>query len=342
MNISPTRSISFRLIAEFEDDAATVGQPSLTNHPSLPQGEAVMVATAFLFAGQGSQAVGMGQALAAKDSSVRRLYDEASAVLGYDLAAISWQGPKEKLDTTVVSQPAILVASLAALQTAQAEHPQAFADCVAAAGLSLGEYTALVFAGALDVADALRVVKVRGEAMQAAADATPSAMLAVLGPEAPQVAGFCDQARGTDVLEIANYLCPGNTVASGHMEAIERLEKVAEAAGAKTVRLPVAGAFHTRLMKPADEKLSAILATVAIRPPRVPIWSNVDAKPHSEPDEIRHLLVRQVVEPVRMEDLLRGLLTAGCERFMEIGPGRVLAGLLKRVNRKIECINVSA
>ena len=301
-----------------------------------------MAQVAFLFPGQGAQTVGMGQVLAEKYPAVRKLYDEASAVLGYDLAAVSWQGPKEKLDTTVVSQPAILVASLAALEAAREQYPQAFTECTAAAGLSLGEYTALVFAGALSPADAVRLVKVRGEAMQAAADATPSGMLAVLGPDAPQVAALCDQAREADVLQIANFLCPGNTAASGNRAAIDRLEKIAEASGAKTIRLAVAGAFHTPLMKPADDKLKAALANVAIQQPRVPVWSNVDAKPHTAADEIRGLLVRQVVEPVRMEELLRGLLAAGCDKFCEVGPGRVLAGLLKRVNRKIECVNVGA
>jgi [acyl-carrier-protein] S-malonyltransferase len=183
---------------------------------------------------------------------------------------------------------------------------------------------------------------VRGEAMQAASDAAPSGMLAILGPEAPQVAALCDQARGADVLQVANILCPGNTVASGHKAAIDRLEKAAEAAGAKTIRLAVAGAFHTPLMKPADERVKAALSAVTLRPPRVPVWSNVDARPHTDPDEIRSLLVRQVVEPVRMEEALRGLLAAGCDRFLEVGPGRVLAGLLKRVNRKVECVNISA
>jgi [acyl-carrier-protein] S-malonyltransferase len=301
-----------------------------------------MAQVAFLFPGQGAQTVGMGKTLADKYSAVRQLYDEASAVLGYDLAAVSWQGPKEKLDTTVISQPALLVASLAALEAAREQHPAAFTDCTATAGLSLGEYTALVFAGAMSFADAVRVVKARGEAMQAAAHATPSGMLAVIGPEAPQVAALCDQARGSDVLQVANYLCPGNTVASGHRAAIDRLQKAAEVAGARTTALAVAGAFHTPLMKPADDRLRAALAGVAIRAPRVPVWSNVDAKPHTDPEEVRGLLVRQVVEPVRMEDCLRGMLAAGCERFVEVGPARVLAGLLKRVNRKTECVNVSA
>jgi [acyl-carrier-protein] S-malonyltransferase len=301
-----------------------------------------MAATAFLFPGQGAQVVGMGRALAVAHPTVRRLYDDAAEVLGYDLAAVSWQGPKEFLDTTAVSQPAILVASLAALEALRQSDPAAESSCVATAGLSLGEYTALVFAGALSVRDALELVKLRGEAMQAASDATPSAMAAVLGPDAGQVALLCDQAREGDVLQVANYLCPGNTAVSGHVAAIARLEKVADAAGAKTVRLAVAGAFHTSLMKPADDRLAAVLKNITISKPRPAVWSNVDAQPHTDPQEIRGLLVRQVVEPVRMEESLRGMLAAGVEKFHEIGPGRVLAGLLKRVNRKIECANTGA
>jgi [acyl-carrier-protein] S-malonyltransferase len=301
-----------------------------------------MPQTAFLFPGQGAQVVGMGQALAAAHPAVRNLYDEAAEVLGYDLAAVSWHGPKERLDTTAVSQPAIFVASLAALEALRHSDPAAESFCVATAGLSLGEYTALTFAGALSVRDALKLVKVRGEAMQSASDATPSAMAAILGPDATQVAALCDKARAGDVLQIANYLCPGNTAVSGHVAAVARLEKVADAAGAKTVRLAVAGAFHTPLMKPADYKLAAVLKDIAISKPRLPVWSNVDAKPHTDAEEIRGLLVRQVVEPVRMEESLRGMLVAGVEKFHEIGPGRVLAGLLKRVNRKIECANTGA
>src|SRR5205085_1611288 len=151
------------------------------------------------------------------------------------------------------------------------------------------------------------------------------------------------EARGTGTLEIANYLCPGNTVISGSLAAIERVEQIAaERGGLRTVRLPVAGAFHTNLMKPADEKLAAALAGITTNAPTGPVWSNVDAKPHSDPAEIRGLLVRQVVSPVKWEETTRGLLAAGVERFYEIGPGRVLAGLLRRVNRKADIRNVAA
>jgi [acyl-carrier-protein] S-malonyltransferase len=301
-----------------------------------------MPRNAFLFPGQGAQAVGMGRALAEKLPAARALYGEAAAVLGYDLADVCFNGPKERLDSTVVSQPALFVTSLAALEALKAQDPQAAADCTATAGLSLGEYTALVFAGAMTFADALRVVKARGEAMQAASDARPGGMVAVLGLEPPAVEELCAAARGNDVLQIANLLCPGNVVVSGSRAACEAVEKLAEAKGGRTVRLAVAGAFHTDLMKPADEKLAAALAGVTMHTPRVPVWSNVDARPHADPEEIRGLLVRQVVSPVRWEETVRGLLAAGCDRFYELGPGRVLAGLLKRVQRKAECVNVGA
>src|SRR5205823_4120222 len=221
------------------------------------------------------------------------------------------------------------------LEQLRATEPDAEKDVVAAAGLSLGEYTALVFAGALSFEDGLRVVKARGEAMQAAAEATPSGMVAVIGLEVPEVESLVIEARPAGTLQIANYLCPGNTVVSGSIGAITKLEEVCQQRGGiRATRLAVAGAFHTDLMKPADEKLAAALAGITIRPPRVPVWSNVDARPHTDPDEIRGRLVRQVVSPVRWEDTMRGLLAEGVERFYEVGPGRVLAGLMKRVNRR--------
>ena len=302
-----------------------------------------MPRTAFLFPGQGAQAVGMGAALCEASPAARELFARASAVLGYDLLAVCAAGPADRLNATDVSQPAIFVASLAALEHLRATEPDAAADVVAAAGLSLGEYTALVFAGALSFADGLKVVKARGEAMQAAAEATPSGMIALLGPELAEVESLVAEARAAGTLEIANYLCPGNTVVSGVRAAVERVEQLCrERGGIKATRLSVAGAFHTAIMKPADAALAAALAGVELRPPAVPVWSNVDARPHTDPAEIRDLLVRQVVSPVRWEDTTRGLLAAGVERFYEIGPGRVLAGLMKRVHRKADFRNVPA
>jgi [acyl-carrier-protein] S-malonyltransferase len=302
-----------------------------------------MPRSVFLFPGQGAQALGMGQALAERLPSVRRLYDEASALLGYDLADVCWNGPKERLDTTVVSQPALFIASLAALEALRQDDPNAAGQCVAAAGLSLGEYTALAFADALSFADGLRVVKARGEAMQAASDATPGGMVSVLVMEASAVEAMCAEIAATvGPIRVANLLCPGNTVVSGSVAACEAVEKQVEAKGGRSIRLTVAGAFHTPFMKPADQALAAALAGVTIRSPRVPVWSNVDARPHTDPDEIRGLLIQQVLQPVLWEQTMRGLLADGCDRFYEIGPGRVLAGLLKRVHRKAECINIGA
>ncbi|MBV9125318.1 MAG: ACP S-malonyltransferase [Planctomycetes bacterium] len=301
-----------------------------------------MARIAFLFPGQGAQTVGMGRQLVETLPAARRLFDEAAEVLGYDLAEVCFQGPAERLNSTVVSQPAIFVTSLAALEKLKAEEPEAVTECSAAAGLSLGEYTALVFAGALSFSDGLRVVRRRGEAMQAASDATPSAMVSILGLERNPVEELCAQARGSGTLQVANLLCPGNIVVSGDRAACAEVERLAEAARARTVRLAVAGAFHTDLMKPADQELASVLESMTLSPPQVPVWSNVDAQPHTDPEGIRRLLVRQVLQPVLWEQTLRNLLAAGWNRFYEIGPGRVLAGLLKRVQRKADCRNITA
>jgi [acyl-carrier-protein] S-malonyltransferase len=301
-----------------------------------------MARIAFLFPGQGAQTVGMGRQIARVLPEAQRLFDEAGAILGYDLAEICWQGPVERLNSTVVSQPAIFVTSLAALAKLRAAEPAVVEQCQASAGLSLGEYTALVFAGAFSFSDGLRIVQRRGEAMQVAADATPSGMVSILGLDQSQVEDVCAKARGGETLEIANLLCPANIVVSGTQAACARAEQEGQAMGGRTVRLAVAGAFHTNLMKPADEALTAALAQVTIRPPRFPVWSNVDGKPHHNPEEIRQLLVKQVLSPVLWEQTMRNLLAAEFDVFYEIGPGRVLAGLLKRVQRKTECRNLTA
>ena len=301
-----------------------------------------MIRTAILFPGQGAQTVGMGAELAARLPAAKALFDRASEVLGYDLLALCATGPAERLNATDVGQPAIFVASLAALEDLKATEPEALAGVVATAGLSLGEYTALAFAGSMTFEEGLQVVRARGQAMQAAADATPSGMLSVLGIEAPEVESLVAGARSAGTIEVANLLCPGNTVVSGTTAALEAFGKIAEARNLRTIRLAVAGAFHTELMKPADERLAAVLQTIQLKPASIPVWSNVDAKPHTDPAEIRDLLVRQVLKPVRWEETVRGLLAENVERFYEVGPGRVLAGLLKRVLRKVDVRNVSA
>lgn len=302
-----------------------------------------MSQVAFLFPGQGAQHVGMGKSIVEKSPAARALFDQASEILGYDLAQICFEGPAEKLDTTEVSQPAIYVTSLACLELLKAEQPDVVANCRITAGLSLGEYTALVFAGAMSFADGLRVVQKRGQAMQAAANATPSGMVSLLLMDREKVLELCRQASDVGTIQIANNLCPGNIVVSGSKAACEKIAGLAPDAGGRAIPLTVAGAFHTAIMKPADDQLAQALANVEIQPPRIPVISNVDAKPHSDPAEIRQILVQQVLNPVLWEDSMRLLLAEGIDKMYEIGPGKVLKGLMKRIDRKldIETINDS-
>lgn len=292
---------------------------------------------AFLFPGQGAQHVGMARSLCERYPAARRLYDRAREILGYDLAQVSFEGPASELDTTAVSQPAIFVASLAALEMLKADRPDVVDACEMAAGLSLGEYTALVFAGAMSFEDGLRVVQQRGRAMQEAADATPSGMVSILLLDVEKVRAIRDEAAAAGTIELANYLCPGNIVLSGVKAACEQAVQLAEAAGGRPIPLAVAGAFHTKIMQPADQRLAAALAGVPLQPPRIPVVSNVDALPHSDPQEIREILVRQVLSPVRWEDSIRWMLGQGIDEFYEVGPGKVLTGLLKRISRKTPC-----
>ncbi len=299
---------------------------------------------AFLFPGQ-AQTVGMGRAVLDQElpAAHRKLFDQAAAILGFDLRAACFDGPAEVLEATDVSQPAIFVASLAALEDLKAKQPEVVAACAGAAGLSLGEYTALVFAGALNFETGLRIVRRRGAAMQAAAVATPSGMTSVLGLDEPAVDELCRQVATHGRLWKANLLGPGNIVVSGERSALEHVEPIASALGAtRVIPLAVAGAFHTPLMKPADQQLAEVLATATMAAPRIPVYSNVDAAFHSDPDDLRRTLVAQVIGGVRWEDSMRRMLADGFDTFYEIGPGRVLTGLLKRIDRKIPCTSIPA
>jgi [acyl-carrier-protein] S-malonyltransferase len=280
----------------------------------------------------------MGKRLFESLPAARQLYDRAAEVLGYSLAKLCFEGPADELDSTVYSQPAIFVTSLAALESLRAESPDVVLSCEATAGLSLGEYTAMVFAGVMDFEDGLMLVQRRGAAMQEAADATPSGMVSILGLERVEVETLCEKARNGEILKIANYLCPGNIVISGTLAACERAAELARTQGAmKAVPLAVAGAFHTEIMRPADQRCAEALAQVPMRKPRIPVISNVDALSHDDPEEIRQILVRQVLQPVRWEDSMRNLIQQGFGQFYEVGPGRVLRGLLRRIDRNVSC-----
>jgi [acyl-carrier-protein] S-malonyltransferase len=296
-----------------------------------------MKSVGILFPGQGAQAIGMGRWLRETHPVASHLFDQASEILGYDLGQLCAQGPEAQLNETAYSQPALFVVGMAAASVMREQFPDRIAAVKAAAGLSLGEYTAVCFAGGLEFADGLQLVQRRGQAMQAAADAAESGMASVLGLDLDAINQVCDDCRQEgEVLQPANLLCPGNIAVSGHRTAIERLVPAAEAAGAmRVIPLSVAGAFHTSLMQPAVEALRAALEEIPIQDTQIPVYSNVDASPHQSASEIRDLLSRQVVGSVRWEDSVRQMLEDGIDGFEEVGTGRVLRGTLKRINRKL-------
>lgn len=304
--------------------------------------------SAFLFPGQGAQAVGMGQE-AQNVPVAAELYKRANNILGFDLLEVCINGPKEKLDSTVLSQPAIYVTSLAAVEVLRArEGGQQIIDSIdVTCGLSLGEYTALAFAGAFSFEDGLKLVKLRGEAMQDAADAAKSAMVSIIGLDSDKVQLLCDAANEevdeADKVQIANFLCTGNYAVSGGVKGVEAVEAKAKSFKARmTVRLAVAGAFHTSFMEPAVSRLEAALAATEIRTPRIPVISNVDAQPHADPDTIKNILARQVTSPVQWETTMKTLLRKGLIKSYELGPGKVIAGIVKRMDKKAVVENIGA
>jgi len=300
---------------------------------------------AFMFPGQGAQFVGMCGELCEEVPAAKALFDQASEILGYDLLEKCTNGPKEVLDSTEVSQPAIFVASMAAVEKLrQEEGEDAVNAATCAMGLSLGEYSALCYAGALDFADGVRVTKARGEAMQAASDAVDSGMVSIIGLGKDVVAEVCEAAseKSGKSIQIANYLCNGNYAVSGASEACDVVAEIAKPdfKARMTVKLAVAGAFHTDFMAPAVPALEKVLEDIEFKKPRIPVISNVDAKPHSDPATIKKLLATQVTSPVLWENTMDGVLAKDFERAVELGPGKVTAGILKRFSKKAECTNV--
>jgi len=298
-----------------------------------------------MFPGQGAQFVGMCGDLCKEIPAAKALFDEASEILGYDLLEKCVEGPKEVLDSTAVSQPAIFVASMAAVEKLKHEQgAEAVNEATCALGLSLGEYSALCFAGALKFADGVKITKARGEAMQAASDAVDSGMVSVIGLKRDVVAELCKAAseKSGEQVQIANYLCNGNYAVSGSSKACDAVNEIAKPDfGARmTVKLAVAGAFHTSFMAPAVSALEDVLSTIELSKPRIPVISNVDAKTHSDPAVIKKLLATQVTSPVLWENSMELMLSKGFERAVELGPGKVIAGILKRTDKNAECTNV--
>lgn len=295
-----------------------------------------MSKTALLFAGQGAQAVGMGKDLAQQFPSAQAWFDRANSALGYDLAAICFNGPEAELTKTENAQPGIFLVSWVAFQLLKERVPAL--SFQATAGLSLGEFTALTAAGALSFEDALRVVRQRGRFMQEACEVTKGGMAAIIGLDEAPTREVCNEAG----VVLANLNCPGQLVISGEAEKINQACELAKAKGAKrALPLTVAGAYHSPLMASAQPKLQAELAKVNPVAPTVPVISNVTAQPHTSPAEISARMVEQVTSSVRWEESMRYLLAQGFTRFIELGPGSALSGFMKRIDKTAQMLNVA-
>ena len=297
--------------------------------------------TAFLFPGQGAQLVGMGKDIADAFEVAAGIFSQANEIVGYDLSSICFEGPEDKLNTTTVSQPAIFTMSAAILAVMKDKAPQIVPDVTA--GLSMGEYTALYAAGVMSFEEGLKLVQARGNAMQAAADATDGAMVSIIGLDEEKVNELCAEASQGELLVAVNFNCPGQIVVSGTKTACQRASELAEKYGAmKAVVLAVAGAFHSEMMNPAAEDLAKALEGTNIEAPAdIKVLANVDTEYYNGAEQIRSGLVGQLVKPILWQKSMEKLLAEGVESYYEIGPNRVLTGLMRRINRKTKVINIS-
>ncbi|TVP73332.1 MAG: [acyl-carrier-protein] S-malonyltransferase [Rhodobacteraceae bacterium] len=296
---------------------------------------------AFIFPGQGAQTIGMGQALAEAYPAARAVFEEVDAALGENLSGLIWSGDIAELTLTANAQPALMATSIAALRALETEG--VLLDSAAfVAGHSLGEYSALAASGALSVADAARLLRVRGRAMQDAVPVGVGAMAAVLGLDLAAVSAVADEAAQGEVCQAANDNDPAQVVVSGHKAAVERAVEIAKARGAKrALLLPVSAPFHCALMQPAAEAMQAALAEVTLHAPRVPLVSNVRASAVSDPEEIRALLIAQVTGAVRWRESVTWMADQGVTEFWEIGAGKALSGMVKRIARGALTQNVA-
>ncbi len=294
---------------------------------------------AWLFPGQGSQSVGMGKALHDASPAARRVFERADEALGTKLSRLCFEGPAEDLTLTENAQPAIVTTSIAALEALR-ESVGALPDPVVAAGHSLGEYSALVAAGALGLEDAVRLVRLRGRAMQQAVPPGIGAMAAVLGGSPEDIARLCDDAREGDVLAPANFNAPGQIVIAGHATAVARATELAKGRKLKAIALPVSAPFHCALMAPAARTVESELTRVEFAGPRFPVVANVDATPNSDAHRLRDLLTRQVDGAVLWEASVREIAAFEIAFALEFGPGKILAGLVKRIVPKLDVLGV--